>query len=340
MSAIKERLEKVAKEKENIMALRLQEYLKAQANNLHKLITDLLQDLEKEKNRIKNADMVAIAKQKEAYEKLSDEIEMGFREAYKEFISGFIQNIRDGLNEALKEAIKNADRKIKGEKKIEEKEDHYPTKVRQKGFLGPIKRVFGRLFGEKSWGYDEVWRTEITEVTTVKAGVVVDYLEKMHKICENALNDSVKSFKSVFKKELYAKVFPILRKIINDDSLIDEVAFKRSVHAAMDNIKFEKFDHTDIPSEIKNQTGLLKDYRAYRFSGRVKEHLKDFEDKIEKDMEGYIKVLEENLKDQNFAADVLLKLKNDMQNLRNQIQNKEQSIAQIEGQIKALKEIQ
>ncbi|WP_187857767.1 dynamin family protein [Helicobacter pylori] len=340
MSAIKERLEEVAKEKENIISQRLQNYAKSQANNLHKLITDLLQDLEKEKNRIKNADMVAIKKQIEAYEKLSDKIEIGFRDAYEEFISGFIQNIRDGLNEALKEAIKNAVRKIRQEKEIEIEKDHCPTKVPQKGFLGPIKRTFGNFFGKKSWGYDEVWRTEITEVTTVKAGVVVDLLIKMHEICENALNDSVKSFKSVFKKELYAKVFPILRKIINDDSLIDEVAFYKSVMAVLDSIKFKEFDHTDIPSEIKNQTGLLKDYRADRFEKRVEEHLKGFEAKVEKDMKGYIKVLNENLKDQNFATDVLSKLKNDMQNLRNQIQNKEQSIAQIEGQIKALKEIQ
>ncbi|WQS00192.1 dynamin family protein [Helicobacter pylori] len=340
IDAIRGRLEEVAKEKENIISQRLQNYAKSQANNLHKLITDLLQDLEKEKNRIKNADMVAIKKQIEAYEKLSDKIEIGFRDAYEEFIFGFIKNIKDGLGKALNEAIKNADRKIIQEKEIEIDKNLCPTKVPQKGFLGPIKRTFGNFFGKKSWGYDEVWRTEITEVTTVKAGVVVDYLEKMHEICENALNDSVKSFKSVFKKELYAKVFPILRKIINDDSLIDEVAFYKSVMAVLDSIKFKEFDHTDIPSEIKNQTGLLKDYRADRFEKSVKTHLKGFEAKVENDMKGYIKVLEENLKDQNFAADVLLKLKNDMQNLRKQVQNKERSIAQIDAQIKALKEIQ
>ncbi len=60
----------------------------------------------------------------------------------------------------------------------------------------------------------------------VKAGAVLDYLTEMHESCENALNDSASSFKIVFRKELYAKVFKQLREIISDD-LIDEVAFKK-----------------------------------------------------------------------------------------------------------------
>ncbi|WP_202145502.1 dynamin family protein [Helicobacter pylori] len=338
MGAIKERLEEAAKEKENIISQRLQEYLKAQANNLHNLITQLSQDLEKEKNRIKNADMGAIAKQIGAYEKLSDEIEIGFVDAYEAFIFGFIQNIRDGLDEALNEAIKKADKSIKKEEKTEEKKESHRERVPQKGFWGDFKRTLFSWFGDNV-GYDEVWRTETTEVTTIKAGAVVDYLKEMHGICEKALNDSVRSFKIAFKKELYAKVFPILREIINDDSLIDEMAFKKSVMAVLDSIKFKEFDYTDIPSDIREKTGFLKNDEADRFSERVEKHLKDFGVRVKNDMKGYIKVLNENLEKQNFAADVLSKLKNDMQNLQNQVQNKEQSIAQIDVQIKALKEI-
>ncbi|GAA6802512.1 hypothetical protein HpHCM69_12960 [Helicobacter pylori] len=126
---------------------------------------------------------------------------------------------------------------------------------------------------------------------TIKAGAVVDYLIEMHEICENALNDSVKSFKIDFKKELYSKVFPVLRKIINDDSLIDEVAFKKSVHAVTDKIKFEEFDYTDLlPSDIRGQTGLLKDYEAKQFIERVEKHVKDFEAKVKNDMKDYIRL--------------------------------------------------
>ncbi len=74
IDAIRGRLEKATKEKENIISQRLQNYAKSQANNLHNLITQLLQDLEKEKNRIKDADMGAIKERIKAYEKLSDKI--------------------------------------------------------------------------------------------------------------------------------------------------------------------------------------------------------------------------------------------------------------------------
>lgn len=108
MGAIEERLEKAAKEKEKIMSQKLQDYAQSQANNLHKFIAQLLQDLEDEKKRIKNADISAIKEQIKAYQNLSGEIEMGFRDAYEEFILHFINNIRVGLEETLKKAIRTA----------------------------------------------------------------------------------------------------------------------------------------------------------------------------------------------------------------------------------------
>ncbi|MGL2839451.1 dynamin family protein [Helicobacter pylori] len=332
MSAIKERLEKAAQRKEEIISQRLQDYAQSQANNLHNLITQLLQDLEDEKKRVKNADMGAIKKQIETYEKLSDNIETGFREAYEEFIFHFIKNTRDGLNETLTKAIKKASALAQNE----EEEEYYTERVKQGGLFGSFKRNFLCFFDDDA-GYDEVERTR----ATIKAGAVVDYLKEMHKICEKALNDSVGSFKIVFRKELYAKVFPVLRQIIRDDDLIDEVAFKRSVMAVLDSIEFKEFDYTDkLPSEIGAKTGFLKGGGAVQFIQSVETHLRDFEAETGNDVKGYIGGLRTNLERQNFASDTLQKLKENMQNLHNQAQNKEQSIAQLDAKIQALKEIQ
>ncbi len=82
MGAIEERLKKAAKEKEKIISQKLQDYAQSQANNLHSLIAQLLQDLEEEKKRVKNADISAIKEQIVVYQNLSGEIEMGFRDAY------------------------------------------------------------------------------------------------------------------------------------------------------------------------------------------------------------------------------------------------------------------
>ncbi len=329
IDAIRGRLEEAAKEKEYIISQRLQDYAKSQANNLHNLITQLLKDLEDEKKRVKNADMGAITKQIEAYEKLSGNIEIGFKETYEEFIFHFIKNIRDGLDKILEKAIQKASAGVQNE----EEEERYTERVKQGGLFGSFKRNFF-WWADDDAGYDEVMRTR----AVVKAGAVVDYLIEMHKICEKALNDSVKSFKIVFKKELYAKVFPVLRQIINDDSLIDEMAFKKSVHAVTDKIKFEEFHYT-LPSEIGVQTGFLKGDEALQFIQSVGTHLRDFEAWAENDVKGYISGLEKNLEKQDFANGVLSKLENDMQNLKNQVQNKEQSIAQLDSKIKALKEI-
>ncbi|MGL2462079.1 dynamin family protein [Helicobacter pylori] len=331
MGAIEERLEKAAKEKEKIISQKLQDYAKSQANNLHKLIAQLLQDLEDEKKRVKNADMGAIKKQIEAYENLSGNIETGFRDAYEEFILHFINNIRVGLDETLKKAIQTA----KTHSREEEEEERYTERVKQGGAWGSFKRNF-LFWADDDAGYDEVERTR----ATIKAGAVLDYLTEMHERCESALNDSANSFKVVFKKELYAKVFSQLREIISDD-LIDEVAFKRSVMAVLDSIEFKEFDYTDkLPGEIRGKTGNLKGDEANVFIQSVGNYVRNFEAETKKDVKGYIQGLRETLERQNFASDTLQKLQKDMQNLHNQVQNKEQSIAQLDAQIKALMGIQ
>ncbi|GAA8472249.1 dynamin family protein [Helicobacter pylori] len=329
MGAIKERLEKAAQKKEEIISQRLQDYAQNQANNLHNWITQLLKDLEEEKKRIKNADMGTIVQQIEAYEKLSGNIEIGFREAYEEFIFHFIKNIRDGLNETLTKAIQTA----KTRSREEEEEEHYIERVKQSGLFGSFKRNF-LSWADDDAGYDEVSRTR----AVIKAGAVLDYLTEMHESCERALNDSADSFKVILKKELYAKVFKQLREIISDD-LIDEVAFKRSVMAVLDRIKFKEFDYT-LPSEIGAKTGFLKGDEANAFIQSVGNYVRNFESEAKKDVKGYIQGLRENLERQNFASDTLKKLQKDMQNLQNQVQNKEQSIAQLDAQIKALNGIQ
>ncbi len=331
MGAIEERLEKAAQRKEEIISQRLQDYAQSQANNLHKFITQLLQDLEEEKKRVKNADMGAIKKQIEAYEKLSGNIEIGFREAYEEFIFHFIKNTRDGLDETLTKAIQKA----KVGTREEEEEERYTERVKQGGLFGSFKRNF-LWWADDDAGYDEVLRTR----AVIKAGAVLDYLTEMHESCENALNNSANSFKVVFKKELYAKVFKRLREIISDD-LIDEVAFQKSVMAVLDRIEFKEFDYTDkLPGEIRGKTGFLKGDEANVFIQSVRNYVRDFEAEAKKDVKGYVQGLRDDLGKQDFANGVLSKLQKDMQNLHNQVQNKEQSIAQLDAQIKALMGIQ
>lgn len=68
--------------------------------------------------------------------------------------------------------------------------------------------------------------------------------------------------------------------------------------------------------------------------------MRNFKDETKNDVKGYIGGLRGNLEKQNFASDMLQKLQKDMQNLHNQAQNKEQSIAQLDAKIQALKGIQ
>ncbi|WQW24459.1 dynamin family protein [Helicobacter pylori] len=336
MSAIEERLEKAAQRKEEIISQKLQDYAQSQANNLHSLIAQLLQDLEEEKKRVKNADISAIKEQIEVYEKLSNEIETGFDEVYGNFIKDFFINIENGLEKTLEEFIQKTEKDNENQKG--EEDEYFTKKVKQDGFLGSVARFFGQAFSDK-WGYEQ--KGFYKKVTSVKAGAVVDYLIKMHNDCEKALNRSADSFNTNFKNALYAKVLSRMSEIIRDNSLIDKYAFKKSVMAVLDRIEFKKFDYTDkLPGEIRGKTGFLKGDEANAFIQSVEMHVRDFKAETREGVKSYIQGLRENLKKQNFVSDTLKKLQKDMQNLHNQAQNKEQSIAQLDAKIQALKGIQ
>ncbi|WQY62783.1 dynamin family protein [Helicobacter pylori] len=336
MGAIEERLKKAAKEKEKIMSQKLQSYAESQANNLYALITQLLQDLEEEKKRVKNADISTIKKQIEAYENLSNEIETEFDHVYGNFIKDFFISIEDGLENALKEFIQKTEKNNENQKGKED--EYFIEKVKQDGFLGSVARFFGQAFSDDELGYEQ--KGSYKKVTSVKAGAVLDYLTEMHESCEEALNRSADSLKVVFRKELYAKVFSRMSEIIRDNSLIDKYAFKKSVIAVLNPIEFKEFDYTDkLPGEIRGKTGFLKGDEANAFIQSVGNYVRDFEAEAKKDVKGYIQGLRETLERQNFASDTLQKLEENMQNLQNQVQNKEQSIAQLDAKIQALKGI-
>ncbi|GAA7314140.1 dynamin family protein [Helicobacter pylori] len=335
MSAIEERLEKAAQEKEKIISQKLQSYAESQANNLHSLIAQLLQDLEEEKKRVKNADISAIKEQIKAYEKLSNEIETEFNDVYENFIRDFFINIEDNLEKTLEKFIQKT--KKDNEYQKGKDDDYVLKKVKQDDFLGDVARFFGQAFSDE-WGYEQ--KGYYKKVTSVKAGAVVDLLIEMHNDCEKALNRSVKSFSADFKTALYAKVLSRMSEIIRDNSLIDKYAFKKSVMAVLDRIEFKEFDYNDkLPSEMRGKTGFLKGDEADAFIQSVEMHVRDFKAETREDMKGYIQGLRTNLEKQNFASDTLKKLQKDMQNLHNQVQNKVQSIAQLDAQIKALKGI-
>ncbi|WRA99276.1 dynamin family protein [Helicobacter pylori] len=336
MGAIKERLEEAAKEKENITSQRLQEYLKAQANNLSSLVANLLEELESEKDRIKNADLKKISEQLKEYDKLANEIKDKSHEAYREYTGELLESIRKSLNSDLEKFIKAAKNSAAREK--EEKTEYYTERVKQDGFLGDVKSFFGNLFGEKSWGYDEVERSR--EITIVKAGAVVDYLEEMNRECQEILNKSVRTFESDFRKGIYQKVFPVLRGIIHDDSLIDERELKKSVDAVTDKIKFKKFDYADkLPKKVANATGMLKDDDAIEFMSAAERYVRDFTRQAHDDADTYVDGLRKNLLGQNFGSNLISKLVESAKDLKKQAENQQESLAQIEKQIKALKEI-
>ncbi|GAA7519701.1 hypothetical protein MMM110_11840 [Helicobacter pylori] len=140
MDAIKERLEKAAQRKEEIVSQRLQDYAQSQANNPSSLVEKLLEELELEKDRIRMADLKKIFEQMKEYEKLSDRIKTDFKDVYEKFVIDFINKVEDDLNETLKEFIKNAEENSKKLEREKEDTDVRSRETKKDGPFGSVAR--------------------------------------------------------------------------------------------------------------------------------------------------------------------------------------------------------
>ncbi len=131
-----------------------------------------------------------------------------------------------------------------------------------------------------------------------------------------------------------------MRGIIHDDSLIDERELKKSVDAVTDKIKFKKFDYADkLPKKVANATGMLKDDDAIEFMSAAERYVRDFTRQAHDDADTYVDGLRKSLLGQNFGSNLILKLVESAKDLKKQVENQQESLAQIEKQIKALKKI-
>ncbi|GAA8620897.1 dynamin family protein [Helicobacter pylori] len=311
IDAIRERLEEATKEKENIISQRLQKYLEAQANNFSSLVANLLRELESEKNRIKDADLNKISEQLKEYEKLSDKIEINFKEEYDTFVLNFIKDIKNRLNNALKEATQTASDGIK------EKEEN-PERVEQDGFWGGFKRLWGGVFGE-DWGYE----------SGIKAGAVIDFLKEMNKDCEDALNDQVKSFKIDFKKNSTLKEetnrrereFEEIKKIVSECRDYNKLYIENS------GLSFEELQgHRDeinyfnelLQSEfsMKNLLTLRQFKDTYREWYSKLRQLNEAKEVVSELRDYWLQELPPSAKDLISYCDTLLKLDYSLENLQ------------------------
>ena len=90
-----------------------------------------------------------------------------------------------------------------------------------------------------------------------------------------------------------------------------------------------------IPKELK-KTGTLKNSEAEQFMEEVKNYISNFQQRVRNDIKNYISSLIDVLKNQNVGENIFFSYSKNIENLENDINNKELSLSKNQYILKQL----
>lgn len=320
---IKERLEEVRANKQQILENKKNEYMQAKIKTLQDYTSGIEKIIHSRIDELEKKDLTQISNQiKEINGKTDTTILLD--EEYENLYIDFIMGLKDELNTSKKAYFKEGKESIRDNQSTGS--ESYQTKEKRGGIFGSIVDFFddGRTV------------TKTREFTIIRAGDVRYDLEDMISNLQDLLNDKIKERSIAWKKTLFSKLVGVFREHLGDDNL-DHAKVTRIIKNIVNSIPTPNVDYNDaLPSHLK-RSGQLKGYEAERYIDEAVEFVSNFSTQVNSDIGRFILDLEKTLKSIKIADDIVKNYKEELGKLENELKNKKLSIDKYKKMLKDLK---
>lgn len=305
--------------------IRKDEILKQKKDNFEKIkleaifkYKESLQSFVKENiKKIQTSDINEIINQKNNLLKIKIESSEALNNTYEEIIESFELEIRDLLANKVKSYFKQSREDIKNSETVDRESYTYDH-----GF-------FSFKFG------DDRYETKYTDVTKVKTGNIIDILKDLTYELQDLISNESKKSKIKLKQLFYDRLIATLREKAGDEN-IDIHLVQRTIRNLLNSISYPEIVYTGtIPDELK-KSGTLKNLEAEQFMEEVKNYISNFQERVRNDIKKYIASLVTVLKNQNIGEDIFSSYSKNIENLENDINNKELSLSKNQYILKQL----
>lgn len=319
---IKNILEEVRAEKDEIIERRKNDFIKAKMESLKEYKEEITKDIEQNIEKIESSDDIEeIKKQKNNLLKIKIETSEAVTWKYKDCIDKFRINLKENLNKEINNLFESTQETIYNFENNEKESYTYDH-----GFLST------------KFGSDR-YETRYNEVLKVKAIAVRGCLKKLIERIEDLISkEELDKHIIDLKKILLKEIIPV---IINKAGVlnIDEHQIERAVRNTIDLIEYQKIDYTStFPKEIE-KGGNLKGTEAEEFMECVYNYLSNFKTKVRKAVEIYISSMIDLLKREKLGENVILNYLRNIERLENDINNKELSLTKYKYILEQLGDI-
>ncbi len=318
--------------RQSIIESNLLSFLDAQEKVLLQRLKDIPIAIGEQRMKVENSDKKTLEQQLQAIQQVA---EKGAR-AVDTAVSAVAQDKADGLRNGMEVATKTVLNAL--EHSVVEAKDSVPVEYLSDSdsFGAGVKRWFGKLLNEDSWGRDGCTRT----VATIDATKIRTALDKVHADLSRHLTAPVNKARQGLRTLLEKRILCELRekKVVSDRD-IDLTILAQSCQSVMGKLRdFDDPILPPLPDELL-QSGTLRGGAAERYEAKAVEYFKRLQSAAKATARNLTREFEDRLGSAGIGALLFEHYQEEIQKLQQQIKDKTRTLQRYDGLLAELKEL-
>ncbi len=325
MNVISKAISDVRDKKDEILAKRNEEYLKAKTDSLNQYKKELLRFIELRIEEINDGDVEEL---KATRKKLSH-IKLTVSGLVDEEYYDLVDELKINMSSALKSELKSYFKATKGDINNAEGSETETWTTKEGGFLGLFK---------KTVHHSDTY-------TTVRTGAVRSALSDLTVEIEGSIESVSDKTILSWRRSLTPTLLGVLRGNVDDED-INPSQIRKVVRNVINRIEFPSLSYQDdltdketdnkskhsgfflgfldAPnSSLRSATGTLTESNAESFLDEAKDYVNSLKRRVSSDIDLYVDNLIANLKNLKISDEVFLEYDAQLDALEKQIENKE-----------------
>lgn len=315
ISKIKEILNNTSHRKEDIMNNKINDFISQKTTQVMEYKEDLIKYLEESEKEIKSSDIEELKKEQKQVNEIKDKGILTLDSSFISIIGDFEVSLSRELKIKINEIYKIVSREV-SESETTETITVERTRDRGAGFLW-IRSLLGTR-------YEHYTTTET--VTKVRTGAVKGILQNYTADIESNISLRAKELVQNFRKSMPTALIRDLRESIGDDA-INASKLRQIINSVVNRIELPDLSYGD--RKYPSGSGTLEGSKASQFVEECFEFVNDIKNVINKDIDLYTKKLVANLKEVNIGKELFNEYDEQIEKLKNDIENKALTLDEI-----------
>ena len=302
MGVIQKAITDVRNQKDEILAKRKEEFIKAKSDSLERYKKELLKYIERSIEEINDGDVDEL----KATRKRLNHIKLTVSGLVDEEYYDLVDELKINMGSKLKSELKSYFKVTKNDINNAEGTETESREVSTSSWYNPF-----------SWGRTE---TETRTFTTVRAGAVRSALSDLTIEIEGSIESVSDKTILSWRKSLTPVLLGTLRDNA-DDADINPSQIRKVVRNVINRVEFPNMSYSS--GNLPSGSGTLKENEAERFIDEAKDYVNSLTKRVNSDIDSYLGDLFSNLKGVDISKEIFSEYDAQLEDLGKQIEDKE-----------------